>query len=160
MAFHPDLGHNVRLRIDGAYPAAKLAPEFVIIDLGCHIQTPAIDAKTHPVLGHPPQEFTHSRGICIELRQCGQVVPPVVTNNLLAGFASFHARILFICGVRAKGFPALQGRLFKMKPIHVRRSGTVFQGLMKLPESPAGMVEHSIQYHPHAAGMAFIQEGS
>jgi hypothetical protein len=65
----PDLPAEVGLRIGRLHHLAKGLPEAVIVDLGGHVQPPAVDAEGDPVAGDLEEIFPHPGVTNVEFGQ-------------------------------------------------------------------------------------------
>src|SRR4051794_13998243 len=51
-------------------------------------------------------------------------------------------------------------KLVEVEPVAVGRGGAVFEGMVKLVEAPAGVVEDAVEDHANVAGMAGVEQAA
>ena len=76
--------------------------------------------------------------LCIQLRQRRQAHPAAV--------------------VRLPRSVGIQRIALDVEPIHIGRGRPVFQDMVELEKSPAGMVEHAIQHDPDPPPVRFFEQ--
>ncbi len=136
-AFDPDLADDVRLGVDGADPAAELAPEVVVVNLVGDIEPPAVDAELHPLAADVPEELADLVRIRIELRQGGQAPPGLVIGRL----------------VRVVGE---ERELLDVEPVEIGRIRAVLQDVVELEEAAAGVVEDAVEHDANPSRVRLV----
>ena len=81
--FAPDFADDVDFGVDGSHAATEFSPEFVVVNFVGDVESPAVDSEFHPVCRNRQQEFSHSRAVCVELWQRGQVPPRGIADRFV-----------------------------------------------------------------------------
>ena len=117
--FMPDFAHEIRLAVDALHPAAKLAPELVVVDLFRHIQAPTVDAELYPVRGDVPEELAHGGGVGVELGQSGNVPPRLIAERVETALALPQGTLRDRIGISREVSVTIQAFGIEVEPIHV-----------------------------------------
>ncbi len=137
LGFGGDLADDVGFGIGGLDDGAEFLPEGIIINIKGHIQAPAVDALFNPIPGNIENKFPHLGVIGVEFRQFRRIPPTAVIGFALIGMQRVTPNV---------------------KPIQVGRLSATFENVIELEESPAGMVENTIQDNANIPAVGFFQQ--